>query len=215
MSRRSLRCVLLTMTEASASAVAGAGATDDLLVGRAVGVRVDGQQNRAARRAERTHLGRGKRLVPLLTGALVLALGAFAGTAYAYFSATATGTGDAHVGTLVPVGAQATVSTTLYPGTKGTLHLALTNSNSFAVTVLGVSQDGPVTVSGGGPGCTSGITTTPGTSGVTVPMQTLTLTLTPGPHSFTVATGVTMSITSNTTCQGATFHIPVTVTVKS
>lgn len=161
------------------------------------------------------------RLVPAVVAATTLVLGLFAGTAYAYFSATGSGTGEVSVGHLQPVvveHATATVTTRLFPGGTGTLDLSLANPNTFSVTLIGVTQDGPVTVTGGGSGCTSGSATTPGTSGVSVVSSLasgLSDTLAPGSTSLTFPNGAAMATSSNTTCQGATFHIPVAVTVHT
>lgn len=161
------------------------------------------------------------RLAPGVVAVATLFLGLFAGTAYAYFSATGSGTGEVSVGHLQAVvveHATATVTTLLFPGGTGTLNLSLTNPNTFSVTLIGVTQDGPVTVTGGGSGCTSGSATTPGTSGVSVVNSLatgLSDTLAPGPSSLTFANGALMATGSNSTCQGATFHIPVTVTVHT
>jgi hypothetical protein len=165
--------------------------------------------------------------------ATTLTLGLFAGTAYAYFAVTGSGTGSASVGRLQPVVVEhttATVTGLLFPGGTGTLALEVTNPNPFAVVVVGVAQDGPVTVTttnGGGTGCTSGSGTwpsiTPGTSGVAIATTAtvargLDLQITAGPSvttTVTVVGGATMSTSSSTTCQGATFHIPVAVTVHT
>jgi hypothetical protein len=173
------------------------------------------------------------RLVPAAVAFTTLALGLFAGTAYAYFGVTASGSGDASVGHLQPVvieHATGTVTGLLFPGGTGTLALKVTNPNPFAVTVVGVAQDGPVTVttsSGGGTGCTSDTGTwpalVPGTSGVSVASTAtvasgLRLSVAAGPSkttTLTVVNGATMRSNSNTTCQGATFHIPVVVTVHT
>lgn len=164
------------------------------------------------------------RLMPVVVAGATLGIGACAGTAYAYFSATGTGSGQTGVGKLLPVSVEqttATVTSPLYPGGTGTLMLTLTNPNAFSVTVVGVVQDGPVTVTGGGSACTSGTGATPGTSGVAVASAAATgldLSVAAGPSvstTVTIASGSTMSTTSNTTCQGASFHIPVTVTARS
>lgn len=170
------------------------------------------------------------RLAPALVAVTTLVVGVFAGTAYAYFAVTGVGTGQASVGRLQPVvveHATATVTGLLFPGGTGTLELKVTNPNSFALQVVGVAQDGPVTVTGGGTGCTSDTgawpTLTLGTSGVAVATTStvasgLDLVVTAGPSrttTLTVANGATMKTTSNTTCQGATFHIPVVVTVHA
>ena len=192
-------------------------------VGERVGTHVTREVRRRSKRGrERTTRRLGPlRLVPAVVAFTTLALGLFAGTAYAYFSATGSGTGQVSVGHLQAVVVEpttATVTTMLFPGGTGTLELSLTNPNTFSVTLVGVTQDGPVTVTGGGSGCTSGTAATPGTSGVSVGGSLTTGlndTLPPGPSSLTFANGASMATSSNSTCQGATFHIPVTVMVHT
>ncbi len=162
------------------------------------------------------------RLAPLAVAATTLAVGASVGTAYAYLSTTGSGVGRGRVGTLLPVrveSASATVAKALVPGGSGTLLLKLTNPNAVAVNIVGVTEDGPVTVTGGGPACTSGSVGTPGASGVAVAANVasgLDIHVAGGPSvtsTVAVPTGVTMSSSANTTCQGASFHLPVTVRV--
>ena len=150
--------------------------------------------------------------MPVVVGAATLGVGACAGTAYAVFTATATGTADTSVGTLhavVVLPATGNPATSLFPGTSAPLRLTLTNPNSHAVIITAIAQDGAVVVVGG-TGCTSA------NAGVSVPTQSsLSITLTPGTHSFTLPTGASMATTSNSGCQGASFQIPVTVTVRT
>ena len=162
------------------------------------------------------------RLAPLAVAATTLTVGASVGTAYAYLGTTGSGTGEGRVGTLLPVkveDASATVMKALVPGGSGTLLLKLTNPNNLAVTLVGVTEDGPVTVAGGGPACTSGTLGTPGSSGVSVAANVasgLDIPVARGPSvtsTVVVPTGITMSSRSSSTCQGASFHVPVTVTV--
>ncbi|MDA8309394.1 MAG: hypothetical protein M0Z46_02055 [Actinomycetota bacterium] len=194
---------------------------------KALGERASAHATRERRRTpKRARLRTTRRLGPLrlapgVVAVTTLFLGLFAGTAYAYFSATGSGTGEVSVGHLQAVvveHATATVTTRLFPGGTGTLDLSLTNPNTFSVTLIGVTGDGPVTVTGGGSACTSGSATTPGTSGVSVEGSLatgLSDTLAPGSTSLTFANGALMATSSNTTCQGATFHIPVAVTVHT
>jgi hypothetical protein len=110
---------------------------------------------------------------------------------------------------------------TLIPGGTADLRVQLNNPNSFSVTIVGISQNGPVTVVGGS-GCTSDSGTWPsltlGNSGVSVPTQTgLSVTVTAGPITNVVvhvASGASMNTSSASGCQGATFQIPVTLTVQ-
>jgi hypothetical protein len=101
------------------------------------------------------------------------------------------------------------------------LRVQLNNPNSFSVTVTGIAQNGPVTVVGG-TGCTSDSGTWPsitlGNSGVSVPTMTgLSIAVASGPITnvvIHVPTGAFMNTSSASGCQGATFQIPVTLTVQ-
>jgi hypothetical protein len=161
------------------------------------------------------------RLVPFAVAVVTLFIGLLGGTAYALFTASGSGTSQVGVGTLKPVvveHATATVSTVLFPGATGTLELSLTNPNTRTLMLIGVTQDGPVAVTGGGPGCTSGTATTPGTSGVSVVSSLatgLSDTLPPGHSTLTFPNGAQMTASSSSTCQGASFHIPVAVKVRT
>ena len=152
------------------------------------------------------------RLVPVLLASLTLALGAFAGTAYAYFSATGSGTGRAKVGAITAVTvlpATGSPTTSLFPGQPATLRLTLRNPNPVTLIVTGISQHGTV-------GITGTAACTEANAGVSVPTEiSLGITLAPGTHSFTIPTGAQMATASASACQGASFHIPVTVTVKT
>lgn len=151
-------------------------------------------------------------LTPVLVAAATLGVGACAGTAYAVFTATATGTGNATVGVLTAVRvvpATGTPAASLFPGQSAPLRLTLTNPNPRAVTVIAVAQEGTVAVVGG-TGCTAA------DAGVSVPTESsLSITLTPGTDSFTLATGASMATTSASGCQGASFQVPLTVKVRT
>jgi len=159
------------------------------------------------------------RLVPLLVAVLVLDLGSSAGTAYAYFSASGTGSGHAKVSALQPVVVeQATVAPGfLFPGGKAGLSLKLTNPNHSALKLVGVSEVGTtVTVTPATTSCTGM------SAGVSVPSTVASglTSYTIKPHTtgvttLTVATGATMTTASPSVCQTKAFHIKVTVTVRS
>lgn len=152
------------------------------------------------------------RLVSAIGAALTLGVGVCAGTAYAVFTATASGSGNAVVGQFKAVDvlhATGDPASNLYPGTSAPLRLTITSPNSRAVTITSISQDGAVSVVGG-TACTSG------NSGVFVPpTSSLNITLTPGVHSFTLPAGASMAASSFTGCQGAVFEVPLTVKVKT
>ena len=181
--------------------------------------RVEGTpSNRPPARARRTGAALA---IGIAASALVLGVGA--GAAYAFFFSNGAGSGSAIGATLRPVSvlsANASPSTALLPGGTADLVLTLDNQNGFLVTITGISQDGPVTVAGGS-GCTSDSGTWPsitlGNSGVSVPASVatgLSTTLPSGTNNLDIPSSVTMSTNSYTGCQGASFQIPVTVTVQ-
>jgi hypothetical protein len=104
----------------------------------------------------------------------------------------------------------------------GTLSLNITNPNGFTVTITSVTQAGIVTVDGPHVtlGCTSDSGTWPGSvvlgnSGVSIPLKSgLNVAVLSGTHTVTIADSVKMLTTSNNNCQGATFTVPVTITVQ-
>jgi hypothetical protein len=97
----------------------------------------------------------------------------------------------------------------LYPGGTGNVLVSVTNPNSFAVTITSIAGAGAIT-SNAGAACTA-------STGVTFTDQTgLSLALGAGATSmFTLADKAAMSNASVTSCQGAIFTIPVTVTATS
>jgi hypothetical protein len=148
----------------------------------------------------------------MVASGIVLALSVASGTAFAVFTATATGTGVATVGTAKAVDVTAIVgSPALQPGSFSNLALTITNPNPYAVTITGIEESGTAaTVSvTGGTGCT-------GTdAGVSVPADTsLDITVHAGSHRVVVSTAAMMSSASANGCQGAMFHVPVKVEVK-
>jgi hypothetical protein len=140
-----------------------------------------------------------------------------AGTAVAYFTSSGAGVGDVAVSQIAPAVVQPATGTPpatkeLSPGHSADLRLTLTNPNGYQVTVTGVTEDGTITVVGGGSGCTAS------SAGVSVSASVasgLDISLAHGVQTVTVPTGASMASTSNTTCQNASFHIPVDVTVHS
>jgi len=157
-----------------------------------------------------------RRLSVALVAALALVVGIGAGGAYAYWKTQGSGSGTASVGTpagVTVVAATASPSGKLIPGGSADLVVQLDNPNAYAVTIVGLAQNGTVNpVAGTGPGtaCTSANT------GVSVPTATgLNLTVASGSGIIVhVASGVSMSTASASGCQGASFRIPVTLSVQ-
>jgi len=85
--------------------------------------------------------------------------------------------------------------------------LRVNNPNAYTVTLVSVSGNGTITPDGGHAGCTTtgvsftnqtGLSTTIGASGTTL---------------VHLSTAAGMATTSSSGCQGATFSIPVSITV--
>ena len=148
-----------------------------------------------------------------LAGAVAaLTMGIGGGAAYGYFTSSGSGSGVTTVGTSSPVtvlNATGSVTNKLYPGSTGDLRVTINNPNTYSVTITSVTGNGSVTGTGGVGTCANtGVTVTPGQSG-------LTITVAPGnPVSVVIPGAVSMNSTSDSGCQGATFDIPVNLTVQ-
>lgn len=136
--------------------------------------------------------------------------------ALAAWLASGTGSGSAKaVNAENLVVTNGTASADLYPGmANGDLFLTVENTNDYPVRITSVqAAAGDVT-------STAGATCEGATTGVSLDGGTITL---PTPEdvganstiSFTVVDVVNMSNASDTSCQGATFTIPVTVSGAS
>jgi hypothetical protein len=135
-----------------------------------------------------------------------------ASAAIAYVSTAGTGSGSASAGTMQTVTVSAFVggdapSSQLRPGGPAAdVILRVQNPNPFTVQVVGIVGNGAVTADGGHAGCT--------TTGVSFTAPTNpTITLPTGSTLVQLAGAATMSNASVSACQGATFSIPVTLTV--
>jgi hypothetical protein len=152
-----------------------------------------------------------KRRIAIVTALTLVCVGG--GFVWAYVNATGAGTGALATGTLTAPSIEATVvtpTTTLLPGGTGDATFKLDNPNSAAVTVVSVTSTGMIGVTNA-PGCTSsndGVSFTNQTS-LSIPMAA---------HATGVVIDLTgavfMASSSASVCQGATFSIPVTVSVR-
>lgn len=153
----------------------------------------------------------------IVVGGIAVLTGITAGYALLHPGRTDGGTGGAGVRTsagrpvtIEPVDADAVTDGLLLPdGPKGTIKLTVHNPGSVPVRVTGVARtDRPVTANGGRGACAADVVTldpvTLTGDEVVVPGQRRTLTL--GGAAF-------MSAAAADGCQGATFVIPVRVTV--
>ena len=126
--------------------------------------------------------------------AAVTAAALAGGTAYAYWSAGGSGSGAAANGTLVPGGSADVV-------------LRVHNPNPGPIEIYSVTPNGTVTADAGHVGCTGVTFTAPASpTGITVAADSTQL--------VHLAGAASMSLSSPSACQGATFHIPVTLTVR-
>lgn len=139
-----------------------------------------------------------RRLASAGTGAAALLLAG--GIAYAAWAVLGTGSGTAVPGSTTPLTAVAAVSTALYPGSSATLTITVSNPNPRPVTVTSIDLTDAVTASAG---CT--------THGVTVNLPATVSVAVPAGGSAPVALNdaVSMSTSSSSDCQGATFTIPL------
>jgi hypothetical protein len=140
-------------------------------------------------------------------------VGLLASGAFAYFTASGSATASATATTMqtVTVAALAggdTPSSALSPGGPAAdVVLRVTNPNTFSVSLHDVAGAGAITADAGHSGCTTtGVSfTPPADPGVTLP---------PGSSLVHLAGAASMSSASLSACQGATFTIPVTITVR-
>jgi hypothetical protein len=153
-----------------------------------------------------------KRRALIAVAAIVAAVVLGVGAVFAYFEATGHGTGSASDGTAPTITIQAVASgsptSTLLPGSTADLLVQVQNPSSFTLTIVGIAQNGTATPEGGS-GCTSS------NDGVSVPAETgLSMSLAPGTSVLHFSGAAAMSLTSYSGCQGASFDIPVTLTVQ-
>lgn len=149
-------------------------------------------------------------------GAVALCLLAGGGTAYAYWASTGAGSGSAAAAAMRTITVDALVEgdangTSLVPGGTADVILRTSNPNGFAVQLYSVAASGAVTTDAAHAGCTTtGVSFTapaaPLTPAVTVPANSSVFVTLPGAAS--------MSVLSQSACQGATFRIPVTVEAR-
>ena len=150
-----------------------------------------------------------KKLILLVIVALVLAVG---GIGIAAWSTSGTGNASAKAtsaSNLVLSDASAFASANLYPGATGSAVLRVQNPNSFAVTITTVTRTGTI-VSDKGAACdaSTGVTFTDQT-GLSISVAASTT------ATVTLSGSVQMSNSSDNSCQGTVFTIPVTVAAVS
>jgi hypothetical protein len=152
--------------------------------------------------------------VTLLAAVATLGSLALAGVAYAWVGTQGTGSASASTSGLQAVTVTAlsggdAPTGSLQPGGTADAILRITNPNPYPVTLVATAPNGAVTATGGIGTC--------GTTGVTVVAQS-------GLHVVLAASATTlvdlpgaaaMSNASSSGCQGATFTLPIAITVHS
>lgn len=132
--------------------------------------------------------------------------------AFAAWTATGTGSGYAKATSaqvLTTVDVSASTTATLYPGATGNVLLRISNPNPYPVTVTDVAGSGAID-SDTTAACDAqtGVTFTDQTGlSLSVPAS--------GAQTFTLSGSVAMANSSHTSCQGAVFTIPVTLSGAS
>ena len=132
-----------------------------------------------------------------------------AGAAFAYFTSSGTGSAAASTGTMLTVTVAATAGTPgtpLYPGGTGDVTLRVTNPNAYPVTLVGVAGTGG-TITASNACSPTGVTFTDRT-GLSTPIAAS------GTTQVDLPGAAAMNTTAANLCQGATFSIPVTITVR-
>ncbi|WP_323054706.1 hypothetical protein [Arthrobacter sp. MI7-26] len=148
--------------------------------------------------------------------AALLSLVLGVGSAYAYWSTVGIGSGSAANGTMQTVTVDALVAgdspaTALVPGGTAEVIVRASNPNAFMVQVYNFTANGAATADSSHPLCT--------TTGVTfnAPAAPLTPTVSVPANSsilITLPAAASMSTASQSSCQGAVFHLPVTMAVR-
>lgn len=134
-----------------------------------------------------------------------------ASVAFASWLATGTGNGYAKATSAQNLTTSAATPTAdLYPGGTGNLKITINNPNPYPVLVTQIARTGGAITSDAGAACDA-------STGVSMSTpQTVSISVAAGGSTTTTLTGVmSMTNSSDTTCQGATFTVPVTVTGAS
>jgi len=150
----------------------------------------------------------------MMFAALVVVLaGSACGVAFAYWRATGSGTGQATAGATdtlyVQTVAGGSPATMLQPGAAADLLVQVSNPSTHPMIITSVTQNGTIVVVSGG-ACTAA------NAAVTVPTApALTIAVPANGASLVHLPGaVAMGASSDSSCQGKSFTIPVTLTVQ-
>lgn len=158
--------------------------------------------------------------VTALVASGALAIGGGVGTAYAWFSSHGSGSGTGSMGSIsITLTTAATPTAAMLPGTPGDMTFKIQNNSKSSVNLSHVALTNGQQPSTTKTGCStsdSSALLSLNTSTIAQDIQALGQVATVGSQqvaSFDLAGAVTMSSKVTNPCQGASFSIPVTVTV--
>jgi len=166
----------------------------------------------AAHSAPKSRRHKLTRRLGLVIAVVVALLAAGTATAFAYWRSTGSGSGSGTTGTMTITvtalqGGDTNGQTSLIPGGTGDVLLRVNNPNSYSVQVSAITANGSISASNS---CsTSGVTFTSPAS-----YAAAQFTLTPGSNLLRLSSALAMNLSVSSACQGATFTIPVAVTVQ-
>jgi hypothetical protein len=162
-----------------------------------------------ATRTRRALPHRRLQILAILIVVVVVLMGAKA--AFGFWTVGGSGVGSAQSGTAtVTVAASTgTPTTPLFPGGTGDVTLKINNPNAFAMKLTAVTGAGAITADGAHPTCSpTGVTFTD-QSGLSTNLPAATNNI-----AINLPGAASMSTASANGCQGATFTIPVTISVQ-
>jgi hypothetical protein len=156
-----------------------------------------------------------RRTKVILAVCAVAAVAVNAGAAWAYWRITGSGTGVAQAGSTIELTLKGTSDDRkpLYPGGTSNLTVTVTNENDFPIEITAVAAGGGKPTADEAHregGCqTTGVVVSQGVQRVSWKVLRNTIGV------FTLTDGIKMTNQSDSTCQGATFTIPLKATATS
>jgi hypothetical protein len=155
----------------------------------------------------RSSSGRSHRRIFSVLGLVLFVLGTTAGAAFAYARTFGTGSASASTGSMAAVSIVAFTggdapTTSLLPGGSSDVVLRVSNPNAYGVTLTAISLNGTITAVGGIGTCTTTGVSTTFPSSPSIAAAT-------GSHLIDLTGAASMSLASQSGCQGAVFHIPI------
>lgn len=150
------------------------------------------------------------------TAAALTAAALTSGVAAAYWTTQGSGSGSATNGTLVAASTATpslALTAALSPGKSADLIVRIKNDNAYPVKISSITGNGTITASGGIGTCTTtGVSFAAPSAATLDALPSLAASST---TDITLTDAVSMSLFSQSGCQGATFTVPVSIAVKS